>query len=160
MLWRMQDYAGARVNSLIVNGTVVAIVIAAIVGVVADLLFEPAMDDSFVRTVVPPVPGIVSVAEIVQLRFIVLPQQIRVAENPDPNLVERPQTVADTVGWLSASFSLAIAIYGVVLAIMVGGWWWPLGFGAAALVAFAIFVSYANGRLGAISIEARSRGLA
>jgi hypothetical protein len=157
MLWPMQATPHARIAPALVRIAIAAIFVATGVGVIVPMFADATIDDSFVRILMPLLLAAVAVIGLLQMRFIVLPGQLNLA-------VERPAVPRDdmpsAIGWLCVAFSVSDAIYGVVLAIMLDAWWYAPAFGAFALLALAIYVSYANERLEAISVDTRSRGLA
>jgi hypothetical protein len=112
-----------------------AIAVATVIGCVVPLLIgSPAVDDSFVRSIVPIVLFVVAISNLIVVRYFTLPQmvaQYRAGEvEPRPSL----EQFLSSVRVIALAFSVAPAIYGVVAAVMTGLAFVPLPFSVVAVI--------------------------
>jgi hypothetical protein len=111
-----------------------AIAVLGIAGIAFALLAEPLLEDDSNELLLSGILTLVAVNEVVLFRFMVMPPIAKQSETPARSIRE-----------LAAAAAIAIAVYGLALALMYSNPLAPIGFTAGALVAWQVFRSYVGG---------------
>jgi hypothetical protein len=132
----MRSWVTPAALTVIGIATAVALVIPSFAdSVFGDAAIHPAL---FCMVLV-----IVAVAGLLQARLLLFPRM----ETAGLGTYATPQQLADALAILAVAFSVAPAIYGIVVAVMTGDRVYVVPFPVIALITLTMLLSYANDRV-------------
>jgi hypothetical protein len=99
---------------------------------------------------------IVALSEIVATRFFVLPTMLTRAQTVDE---ATPQGVADSMTIISVAFSIASAIYGLVVAALTANLLYVAPFPVLAAIMLIIFIAYSREAIDALAAAKSVEGV-
>jgi len=136
---------------------IVAIVGFAIASVaICSLVDDGAGGDDFPDTLFALVLLLVAASEIVVTRFFVLPSMLTRAQSVHD---ATPQTVADSMAVIAVAFSAAVAVYGLVVAVLTANLLYAAPFPVLAVVMLIIFMAYVREAIGELAAARSVEGV-